>query len=56
MQKYKIEFTYNKKKDKTNIYIWLGQLLKDVRELNDQISYDNEKKIRKSIQLELIEE
>jgi len=55
MPKYRIEFLYDNRKDITNIYIWLGQQLKDTRELNGQVSSDNEKKIRTSIELELIE-
>ena len=56
MPKYKIEFIYDNRKDKTNIYIWLGTRIVDTRELNGQISNEQEKKVKISIQLELIEE
>lgn len=55
MDKYRIEFLYDNRKNKTNIYIWLGMSLKDSRETNGQLSKYTEDKIRKEIQLELIE-
>ena len=56
MPKYRIEFVYDNRKNKTNIYIWLGTRVMDTRELNGQLSYEQEKKVRTSIQLELVEE
>ena len=41
----KIEFIYNKKADKTVIYIWKGMQLADVRDLDGMIDAKQEKKL-----------
>ena len=48
----KIEFVYNKKADKTVIYIWKGMQLVDVRDLNGQITSEHENKLTQSIKEE----
>lgn len=55
MPKYKIEFLYDNRKDKTEIFVWLGMRLVDTRELNGQISLEQERKIKSAIQLEIFE-
>lgn len=55
MDKYRIEFLYDNRKNVTNIYIWLGMNLKDTRELSGQISSEQQKKISDGIQKELFE-
>ena len=37
MKKYKIEFLYDKKKDITNIFSWLGMLLKENRTVTGEL-------------------
>ena len=55
MNKYRIEFLYDHIKNITYVFVWLGQQIKDKRELNGQISSEQEKKIKTSIELELLE-
>ena len=55
MDKYKVEFLYDNRANKTNIFVWLGMKLKDKRTLDGQLSKYTEDKVRQEIQLELIE-
>ena len=50
--KKRIEFLYDKRKNKTMIFIWKGTQLLDRRELNGQINHKYEKKIKKEIKNE----
>jgi len=46
----RVEFVYNKKMDKTVIYIWKAMQLVDVRELDGIVSTEFQKKHTKEIQ------
>ena len=48
----KIEFSYNKKSDKTSIYIWECMVLLDVREMNGVVTTEHQKVISDGIKKE----
>ena len=48
----KVEFTYNKKADKTVIYIWKGMQLVDVRDLDGIVENKVQKKMTEDIKAE----
>ena len=50
--KKRIEFLYNKRRNKTNIYIWKGTHLLDTRTLNGQIDKAHEEKVKQNIMKE----
>ena len=45
----RIEFIYNPKKDKTQIFIWAGQQIIDKLEMNGLLSLNQKKKIQKEL-------
>ena len=56
MKKYKIEFLYDKQKNITNIFTWLGMLLKDNRTVTGELTKDDKNKLNKKITKELSNE
>ena len=48
----KIEFLYDKKSDKTNIYIWKSMTLVDTREMNGVVTTEHQKVISDGIKKE----
>ena len=56
MKKYKIEFLYDKKKDITNIFSWLGMQLKDSRTVPGSLTKEEQDKLSKKITKELSNE
>ena len=55
MKKHRIEFRFDRKKNITNIYIWLGMQIVDIRNLNGQLTRQEENKISKEIKEEFNE-
>ena len=55
MQKYKVEFVYDKKNDETLVLIWLGTRVVDKRTMNGILTEYTKDKIKKEIQSEIFE-
>jgi hypothetical protein len=45
----RIEFIYDSKKDKTQIFVWVGQQIIDKLEMNGLLSSNQKKKIQKEL-------
>ena len=55
MNKYKVEFLYDNKKDTTLVLIWLGSRIVDKRTMNGILTEYTKDKIKKEIQSEIFE-